>query len=345
MRPCYCCDKENIQLYFSINLKIINNLGLNDFLNIYKCETCNFYFNDSNNNNSDYINYYNNNNKYKDNINININNKDIKCIDYLNENILNDSIKTILDFGSGNGLISDNLSKNYNIEKYDIGLPEVNKKYDLIILSHVLEHIYDLDAFMKNIISKLDEEGKIYIEIPNAEYYDKFINFGPLQEINIEHINFFSKYALIKFMIKHQFIPINVIDDFFIQNNSNYWVIRGFFKKNYNNKSFEKYISDGKIQLEKINIPLVESIYIYGCGELLYKIFNKIIEKTKVINIIDDNIIYKNKHINNINIIDFETFKEKAKTNDNILITSYLFYEKINEKLKSINKNFNIYRI
>ena len=45
-------------------------------------------------------------------------------------------------------LISTNkLKNNFNVDKYDIGIPFPTKKYNCIILSHVLEHIYDINTF------------------------------------------------------------------------------------------------------------------------------------------------------------------------------------------------------
>jgi len=98
-------------------------------------------------------------------------------------------------------LISEYLKKqNFNVDLYDIGMEENEKKFDCIILSHVLEHIYDLNNFVINLDKNLNNNGLIYIEVPNAEFYDKF---DPLQEINIEHINFFSKLALSNKSIKY----------------------------------------------------------------------------------------------------------------------------------------------
>ena len=42
-----------------------------------------------------------------------------------------------------------------------------NDKYDLIILSHVLEHIVDPAGFLVTLIEHLDDTGVIYIEVPS----------------------------------------------------------------------------------------------------------------------------------------------------------------------------------
>jgi SAM-dependent methyltransferase len=42
-----------------------------------------------------------------------------------------------------------------------------DEKFDLIILSHVVEHILDVEAFMAEIVTHLNPGGHIYIEVPD----------------------------------------------------------------------------------------------------------------------------------------------------------------------------------
>jgi len=70
--------------------------------------------------------------------------------------------------------------------------------------------------------------------------------------------------------------------------------------------------------------------------------FNKISSNCDIINIVDDNPLFKNKKINNIEIINYEMLQEKINDNDNIIITAVIHENKIKEKLKNINKKINI---
>ena len=230
------------------------------------------------------------------------------------------------------------------------------EKYNTIILSHVLEHIYDIDDFIVKVEELLDTSSpspsssvsanKIYIEIPNAEYYNLMTSICPLQEINLEHINFFTKFALNKLMMKHNFCCQTLIDDYFTINNEKYYVIRGIFTKNTNNLSFENYLADGIASIESFHfedINKYKSIYIYGCGQLLFKILKYI--NTHIINIVDDNLCYSGKDINNVNIINYDEFKNKVTDEDNILITTLMSFDKIKTKLETINKKINIIKL
>jgi hypothetical protein len=342
MRKCPICNKDTDNLRYQIKLSLLEDINLNDNLNIYFCESCYFYFTDSNNNQNDYNMYYKNFNNYNDYI-ISLD-KEEKCSKYLINNLDNRTIKKILDYGCGNNILKNYLNSHFeNIDFYDINMNKTLKKYDCIVVSHVLEHIYDLDAFITNFQNLLNNEGYIYIEVPNMEYYENIKDIGgPLQEINLEHINFFSKYGLSKLMIKHNYITVNIIDDFFIINNLNYYVIRGLFKKTVNNNSFNNYLEYGSNQLNNIKPIDYDNLYIYGCGQLLFKVFIKF-NLNNIINIVDDNKYYLGKYIKNKKIINFENLQEKIKDNDNIFITTIISSKKIINKLINIKKNINIY--
>ena len=342
MRLCYCCCSENILFIDNIKLSLVNDIFLNDNLSIYYCKTCNFYYSDSNNNENDYNIYYNKFNNYKKNIVYS--DKDERCNLYLRDKLKSKNIINILDYGSGNGVLKELLSNEYNIDEFDIGMEKNEKKYDCLILSHVLGHIYDINKFIQTISLNIKENGLLYIEIPNAEYYNKMQHLGPLQEITIEHINFFSKYALNKLLLLHNYYTVSIEDDYFIVNNK-YYIIRGIFSKNKENTSFTKYIENGVNKINKYNFEILkrfENIYIYGCGQFLFKIFNNIIKYTNVINIIDDNSCYYDKYLGNIEIINYDTYKEKSGNGDVILLTSIIHDKILKNKIKLINKNINI---
>lgn len=68
---------------------------------------------------------------------------------------------------------------------------QLSMTFDCIILTHVLEHIYDLSAAIANLSSKLNENGILYIEVPDASRYSD-LYFVPYYYIDCEHINHFN---------------------------------------------------------------------------------------------------------------------------------------------------------
>ena len=343
MRICSCCNSKNEILVDNINLSMVNDIKLNNKLNIYYCPDCNFYYSDSGNTQEDYNGYYKEFNNYKNGAIYS--DKDERCHSYLKDKlkIHNQNVRTIIDYGSGNGKLKDLLSVSdvYEVEEYDIGMEQPNKKYDCLILSHVLEHIYDINKFIETISLNINHNGLLYIEIPNAEYYDKITDLCPLQEINIEHINFFSKYALNKLLIKHNYQAVSLIDDYFMIKDYKYYVIRGIFSKNNQNTSFKNYLCNGMEQISKYrlkNLNKYKNIYVYGCGQFLFKIFDKICNNTNITNVIDDNPCYLNKKISNVNVINYEMYSEMSNDGDVILLTSLIHDQTLKSKLQKINK-------
>ena len=343
MRNCSCCNNKNEILIDTVKLSMVNDIKLNNSINIYYCQECNFYYSDSRNTQDDSNNYYKEFNNYKKGEIYS--DKDERCNIYLKNELQGKNVNSIIDYGSGNGKLKDMLSDKYVIDEYDIGMEQPSKKYDCLILSHVLEHIYDIDKFIETISLNITDNGLLYIEIPNAEYYDKITDICPLQEINLEHINFFSKYALNKLLMKHNYYAVSLIDDFFMLKESKYYVIRGIFAKN---KSFKKYLDDGSEKISNYNFSNLQrykNIYVYGCGQFLFKIFDEIQKNCNIINIIDDNLCYLNKKLENTQIINYDLYKEMANDEDVILLTSLIHDQTLKNKILEIKKKITVITI
>jgi len=117
-------------------------------------------------------------------------------IQYINNFVTynNITVNSVLEIGPGNGHLAKNLIKKNKIITYDtietdnslyenlktIGLKVFDKfeslknnNYDLIIASHVLEHIDNPDNFLQNIRKKLSKNGIVFLEVPCLDYLYK----------------------------------------------------------------------------------------------------------------------------------------------------------------------------
>ena len=74
-------------------------------------------------------------------------------------------------------------------------LPCEEASADLIILSHVLEHVLNLSGAISKLKAILAPEGFVYVEVPNASMYEQCL-VSPFQDFNTEHINHFSVQTL-----------------------------------------------------------------------------------------------------------------------------------------------------
>lgn len=76
---------------------------------------------------------------------------------------------------------------------------DLENKFDLIILRHVLEHLYEPNMALSNIRKWLKAGGKVYIELPALSLYQETGPF-PGYFFEFEHINHFSLNALLNLM-------------------------------------------------------------------------------------------------------------------------------------------------
>ena len=81
--------------------------------------------------------------------------------------------------------------------------------FDLIILSHVMEHLRDIRLAIQSVEKLLKDGGLIYIEVPDAsEYVSNLV--APFQDFNTEHINHFSVQTMQNLMGQLGFIGQSV---------------------------------------------------------------------------------------------------------------------------------------
>jgi 2-polyprenyl-3-methyl-5-hydroxy-6-metoxy-1,4-benzoquinol methylase len=98
---------------------------------------------------------------------------------------------------------SEHESARKNIEMKNINYlkggfyPETNEKFDLIIFTEAIEHINDVNEFIKNILSLLSKNGMIYITTPNFNCIERFLmqsDWGMV--LPPEHLSYFTAKTL-----------------------------------------------------------------------------------------------------------------------------------------------------
>lgn len=135
---------------------------------------------------------------------------------------INKPFKT-LDIGSGLGIFPSRLQSkkfkdislietdkiNINFLKNYLNFKETyksqkdikKKKFDLITLNKVLEHIENPSQFLKDYLKNLKINGYLYIEVPNIDAKEDHSGYNR-EEFFIEHHHVFSKTSLILMLLK-----------------------------------------------------------------------------------------------------------------------------------------------
>lgn len=74
--------------------------------------------------------------------------------------------------------------------------------FDAVVLSHVLEHVYDVDAAFAAVTGRIASGGGLYVEVPDAARYTTD-GFPPFYFFDPEHINHFDADALARLGARH----------------------------------------------------------------------------------------------------------------------------------------------
>jgi len=226
-RPCPICGSKQVDILESLEFKLLQNVDLSPDYNLVACNRCDFIYADTKATQQQYDIFYKNHNIYESSVSVSDMEKYKITFKHLSKVIPKD--KSILEIGFASGDLLkmfknagysvcgldtskacvDSLNNN-NIRAFQGSITNntIVERFDYIILSHVMEHILDLDSAMKSLKNLLSDEGVLYLESPDAEQY---INHGvtPFKYIDIEHINHFTTQSFANLVKNH---GLNIID-------------------------------------------------------------------------------------------------------------------------------------
>ena len=85
-----------------------------------------------------------------------------------------------------------------NVSRATLENNKSKKKYDIISLNKVIEHVKDPILFLKKINKMLKKDGYIYIEVPDADSASQTKNGKHREEFYVDHLHVFSLKSLAK---------------------------------------------------------------------------------------------------------------------------------------------------
>ncbi|WP_337207713.1 class I SAM-dependent methyltransferase [Campylobacter molothri] len=110
----------------------------------------------------------------------------------------------------------------------DILKSKLEYKIDFIIFRHLLEHINTPLDFLQNVVNLLENNGIIYVEVPN---FNELVKHNRFYEIFNDHCGYYQKNILINVL---QSLGCEIVDEIFLFREQHVGL---FFKKYPNLKS------------------------------------------------------------------------------------------------------------
>lgn len=157
-----------------------------------------------------------------------------------------------------------------------------DKKFDLIICRHVIEHIENIQTFIKDMINNLTADWLLYIEVPDMDYIIDNLNYTNFFH---EHLNYFTRNVIEKYMSSLWFESL-----LYIKNKVHNWSFWIIFKKNTNNllTNLKEKINHDKFLLDRI-LKNYKNIAWYWAANKTFKLLSIFDFGSKINTIFDNN--------------------------------------------------------
>ncbi len=196
-------------------------------------------------------------------------------------------------------------------------------QFDVVTLSHVLEHLTDVRGAIQGIQKMVKNGGYAYIEVPGASSYADYL-VSPFHDFNTEHINHFSLDILDRLMAEFGFNQVETGEKVVkCSAKHDYPAIYGLWRQeedvkkidykrdealvtsivNYVTASREKMVEfDACLQSELVG---EEKLVIWGAGQLALKLMvETVLAKKKIVAIIDGSPEKHGMHLGGIEVMD-----------------------------------------
>lgn len=227
-RNCPICNSKSTTKLHTVQFEQFSGVDLPCSYDLVSCNKCDFVYADTEAKQHQYNSYYRDNNIYEGSVSESDKLKHLMTCETISNMFRRD--QSILEVGFANGELLK-LLKNAGFTKLEGLDPSVEcvnslndygikaqvgwavtstlkDKYDLIIFSHVLEHILNVRDVLQWAKDLLNPDKYVYIEVPNVAQYAGN-SPAPFAYLNSEHINHFSTKSLSNLLLQNGFTLID----------------------------------------------------------------------------------------------------------------------------------------
>ena len=385
LRPCPICDNGKVEVLHHQKFTLPENHILPAAYDVVWCPLCGFGYADTPATQEDYDRYYSAFSKYEDTAtstgggSSELDARRLRDTAEVIASMAGGPHERVLDIGCANGGLLAELNKlgfdhvlgvdpsgscvanttRLHAIPAKVGfireMPADIGKFDIVILSHVLEHVADLRSTVTELKDLLVPGGLLYIEVPDASRYREFI-LAPFQDFNTEHINHFGLAALRNLFTRDGFTVVSTGQkELESSPGCPYPAAFGFFRRPSHevspvdppvyelNPSFRKgllaYIEASREKLASIDQQLApfcsrdQPVMVWGVGQLAMKLLAETcLARARITAFIDMNPIHHGKKLSGIPIIPPQAITD---TGSPIIVATLLHQKEITEAIQA----------
>lgn len=199
-------------------------------------------------------------------------------------------------------------------------LPAATPRADVIIISHVLEHVLDIRGALAHASRVLAPGGLVYVEVPDAQRYVDFLA-APFQDFNTEHINHFGAAGLENLFAAAGFVPVEIgAKTIEAAPGIGYPALFGFFRRSGAalppawrrdaefRRSMDRYIAASRAGLDAIRARLQpvlhQPLIVWGTGQLTLKLLAETeLGSSTIAAFVDGNPVHHGKKLRGVTIL------------------------------------------
>jgi ubiquinone/menaquinone biosynthesis C-methylase UbiE len=237
----------------------------------------------------------------------------------------------VLEIGGGHGILAKKYCKDNKISSWTIIDPNslvqkdnparvikkffdkdfvADQNYDLLIHSHVLEHIYDVNEFLQHISSFIDNGDLMIFSIPNMKVMmqNNYTNC-----INFEHTIFLTEPYIEYLLSKYNFEIER--KEYFMSDHSIFYCVKKIECTSIkslpedlygiNKKQFTDYINFYARKVQELNNSIetvTGPIYLFGAHIFSQYLIINGLDATKIISILDNDVNKQDKRLYGTNL-------------------------------------------
>jgi 2-polyprenyl-3-methyl-5-hydroxy-6-metoxy-1,4-benzoquinol methylase len=228
------------------------------------------------------------------------------------------------------------------------------ERFDVILLSGVLEHLRDLGPTLLLLKSVLNEHGSMCIAVPDANRFIESIE-SPFQYLSTEHINFFTKKSLQSLFAQTDMALQVSWESTALLGVFPEPIVHGVFAPCVDAlsvetdpdgaKSMSRYVADSLLRRDELmaaTLPLAltgEDVIVWGAGSLTMNLLSdRSFARLNIVAFVDANQNYWDKTIRGVPVV---APAAVAGLNQTILIVSYCYedeiYAEIRDRYRLVN--------